>query len=264
MAKIRTIKVEFWTSEQVVSCSIPARLLFIGLWNFCDDGGNHPASCARLKMEIFPADHIMPKEIQKFVNELLHVGLLVEYLIDSESYWHVTGWHHQKIARSFTKFPPPTHPKAVFKQCLSSAQTVFEHCLNANGNGNGNENGINIMSTCSQTDQPVDNLGATQVDPIPSPSLKKYKKEAVKILEFLNEKAERNFPMTKTNLDKIIMRLKSGATAVECRQVIVQRCRKWKADEKMREYLRPKTLFNATNFDNYRGELVLPKEKRNE
>ena len=42
MARIRTIKPEFWTSEQVVDCSPTARLLFIGLWNFCDDGGVHP------------------------------------------------------------------------------------------------------------------------------------------------------------------------------------------------------------------------------
>lgn len=37
MPRIRTIKPEYWTSEQVLDLSIPARLAFIGLWNFCDD-----------------------------------------------------------------------------------------------------------------------------------------------------------------------------------------------------------------------------------
>ena len=32
MARIRTVKPEFWTDEKVVECSIPARLLFIGLF----------------------------------------------------------------------------------------------------------------------------------------------------------------------------------------------------------------------------------------
>ena len=41
MARIRSIKPEFWTAEQVMECSPMARLLFIGMWNFCDDGGNH-------------------------------------------------------------------------------------------------------------------------------------------------------------------------------------------------------------------------------
>ena len=44
MARIRTVKPEFWASEQVMECSPIARLLFIGLWNFCDDAGNHPLS----------------------------------------------------------------------------------------------------------------------------------------------------------------------------------------------------------------------------
>ncbi len=44
MARIRSIKTEFWTAEQVMECSPIARLLFIGMWNFCDDGGNHPAT----------------------------------------------------------------------------------------------------------------------------------------------------------------------------------------------------------------------------
>jgi hypothetical protein len=50
MARIRTVKPEFWTSEQVMNCSRDARLLFIGMWNFCDDGGNHPASAKTLKV----------------------------------------------------------------------------------------------------------------------------------------------------------------------------------------------------------------------
>ena len=48
MARIRTVKPEFWTSEQVAECTPIARLAFIGIWNFCDDNGIHPASIKRL------------------------------------------------------------------------------------------------------------------------------------------------------------------------------------------------------------------------
>jgi len=34
------------------------------------------------------------------------------------------------------------------------------------------------------------------------------------------------------------------------------KCREWGADEKMEEYLRPATLFNATKFAQYRGKLA--------
>ncbi len=40
-----------------------------------------------------------------------------------------------------------------------------------------------------------------------------------------------------------------------CKAVIDARVAKWGRDEKMRDYLRPKTIFNATNFANYVGEL---------
>lgn len=108
MAKIRTIKTEFWTSEQVGICSIPARLLFIGLWNFCDDGGNHPASCYRLKTEIFPADNLTLEEIRGWVDELRDTGLLFEYEAESSTYWHITGFQkHQMIRKPYYKHPPP-------------------------------------------------------------------------------------------------------------------------------------------------------------
>lgn len=107
MAKIRSIKVEFWTSEQVVSCSIHARLLFIGLWNFCDDGGNHPASSFRLKMEVFPADDFSTNDVDGWINELLGNGLIRQYSVDSVDYWHVTGFKkHQIIRKAYYKFPP--------------------------------------------------------------------------------------------------------------------------------------------------------------
>lgn len=105
MARIRTIKPEFWTSEQIVECSPIARLLFIGMWNFCDDGGNHPASTKTLKMQIFPGDDIAISQIESLVAELVAAGLLSEYLAEGRRYWNVTGWKHQKIERPSYKYP---------------------------------------------------------------------------------------------------------------------------------------------------------------
>ena len=107
MARIRTVKPEFWTSEQVVECSPIARLMFIGMWNFCDDHGNHPASYKTLKMEVFPGDDISTSEIEIYVNELLKNELIVKYDGgNGREYWHVTGWHHQKIDKVSAKHPP--------------------------------------------------------------------------------------------------------------------------------------------------------------
>lgn len=107
MSRIRTIKPEFWTSEDIVECSTNARLMFIGIWNFCDDNGVHPYSPKSLKMQIFPGDEFTLGDIEKWLVELIKNNLIRTYHIDDKRYFIVTGWHHQKIDRPNPKYPLP-------------------------------------------------------------------------------------------------------------------------------------------------------------
>jgi hypothetical protein len=120
MARIRSIKPEFWVSEQVTACEIPARLTFIGLWTFSDDEGRHPASIQRLRLEVFPGDaNISLADVEGWVNQLRTQGLVVQY--DGQEHgmlWQITGWHHQRIPKaSVSKFPPPTNDSIVPVDC---------------------------------------------------------------------------------------------------------------------------------------------------
>lgn len=110
MSRIRTIKPEFWTSEQVMECSPLARLMFIGMWNFCDDQGVHPASSKTLKAEVFPGDDITSADVQALAQELINQGLIATFTVEGKNWWNVTGWHHQLIKNpSAPKYPaPPT------------------------------------------------------------------------------------------------------------------------------------------------------------
>lgn len=83
--------------------------------------------------------------------------------------------------------------------------------------------------------------------------------QAIEILEFLNHKTGKAYRPVEANLELISARLNSGATVMDCRQVIAKKTREWSGNAKMQEYLRPATLFNATKFEQYMGELVLPK-----
>lgn len=107
MARIRSIKPEFWTSEQVMECSTTARLLFIGMWNFCDDAGRHPASSKTLKAEVFPGDDITSDEVGMMLDELEANGLIERYEVSERQYFQVTGWHHQKIEKKNVRHPGP-------------------------------------------------------------------------------------------------------------------------------------------------------------
>lgn len=108
MARIRTVKPEFWTAEQVMELSPMARLLFIGMWNFCDDRGVHPVAYKTLKAEVFPADDLLSSDVERLVGELIAQGLLSEFEAEGRRWWFVTGWHHQVINRpSKSRYPEP-------------------------------------------------------------------------------------------------------------------------------------------------------------
>lgn len=108
MARIRTIKPEFWTSEQIVECSPNARLMFIGLMNFADDNGVHPDKAMRIKMQVFPGDDLSSDCIEDLLCQLDDAGLIRRYSVAGEKYLLIKGFtKHQKIDQPSYKYPLP-------------------------------------------------------------------------------------------------------------------------------------------------------------
>lgn len=83
MARIRTIKPEFWTHEILTECSMSSRLLLIGLLNFADDNGNLYRSPKKIKMQIFPAENI---DCEPLLLEMIAHGILMEYSCSGQDY----------------------------------------------------------------------------------------------------------------------------------------------------------------------------------
>lgn len=69
--KHRGVNVDFWTDEKVVSLSPLARLMFLGSWHYCCDGGHLDATPLELKLKVLPADNCDPVEL---VEEILAAG----------------------------------------------------------------------------------------------------------------------------------------------------------------------------------------------
>lgn len=105
MARLRTIKPEFWTDERVGECPPTARLLFIACWNFADDYGGLDRSPKQLKAQAFPYDSL---EVEPLIAELLRAGLLIEYEHAGKKYLHINGFRkHQRIEKpSLPRIPP--------------------------------------------------------------------------------------------------------------------------------------------------------------
>lgn len=121
MARIRTIKPEFWTDEKIVELSPLARLLFIGLWNFSDDAGNGEGSRRQVKMRIFPGDNI---DVDPLIEELKAQGLVSEYAVEGKVYLNIRNFtRHQKINRpSQTRMYPPPKTETLTEASDKKAQ----------------------------------------------------------------------------------------------------------------------------------------------
>lgn len=106
MARIRSIKPDFWTDEKIVELEPFSRLLFIGLWNFADDEGRMVCSPKRIKMQILPADSA---EIPRLLGDLERAGLIQRYVVEGIEYLQVCNFtKHQKVdKRHPSKLPPP-------------------------------------------------------------------------------------------------------------------------------------------------------------
>jgi uncharacterized phage protein (TIGR02220 family) len=250
MARIRTVKPDFWTDEKMVELSFETRLFFIGLWNFVDDEGRIQYSPKKLKMLIFPADSV---DVPRMIQELSANGRVIVYQIDGIEYLQVINFaKHQRIdKRSDSKLPPP--PTSAESPRLpptpsdspripeSRAESPRTPTTEGNGReGNGKEE------------------KQTHVGLAPDPARQKkaeLRKTAAEIINFLNAKAGRSFDANGANADFVVARLKEGATVEDLRAVVAKKCRDWKGDEKMSAYLRPETLFGRTKFASYKGEL---------
>ena len=94
------------------------------------------------------------------------------------------------------------------------------------------------------------------------PQSNNFHKDVSEVIEFLNAKTGREYRIvnpdgSKTSTSKAVLGiLKKGYSVQDCKTMIARKAREWVGDPKMEIYLRPKTLFAVTNFENYHGACV--------
>lgn len=111
MARIRTIKPEFFTSEDIVGLSTHARLLYIALWCEADREGRFSWKPKTFKMRYFPGDSA---NIDKLCDELRQAGLVMVYIVNDQQYAFIPTFHaHQHINPREAKSQLPEPPSNV-------------------------------------------------------------------------------------------------------------------------------------------------------
>lgn len=94
MARIRTIKPEFFTSEDIVSLTPLARLFYVALWCESDREGRLAWKPKTLKMRYLPGDVCNIDELAK---ELTDTGLIEIYEVDDRQYAEILSFKNHQV-----------------------------------------------------------------------------------------------------------------------------------------------------------------------
>ena len=94
MARIRTIKPEFFTSEDVVELSAMARLFFISLWCEADREGRLRWKPKTLKLRYFPADEC---DIFALAKELTDQRMVILYEANGLQYAEIPSFSKHQV-----------------------------------------------------------------------------------------------------------------------------------------------------------------------
>jgi hypothetical protein len=112
MARIRTIKPEFFTSADICDLTPLTRLVYISLWCEADREGKLIWNQKTIKLRFFPADN--KDEFNESISELLDSDLIEIYKIDGKEYCIIPSFtKHQVINNRETDSKLPNPPRDI-------------------------------------------------------------------------------------------------------------------------------------------------------
>lgn len=126
--RIRSIKPEFWRSEDIKQLPREVRLLFIGLWSYVDDNGVGVDDYRQIAADLFALEDD-PTGTRAFVRDglatLSAANLIARYANGSKRYVFVLSWdRHQRVDKpGRPRYPRPDEGGASVGDPLTSGNT---------------------------------------------------------------------------------------------------------------------------------------------
>ena len=131
--RIRTIKPEFWRSEDIAALSIEDRLLFIGLWSYVEDNGVGRDEPQLIQCDLYPLDIFTEASVRTHggLMRLSQQGLITRFEgPDGRRYLQINSWDkHQKINRP----SKPRFPQYNAENCTLTEGSLSPHCTLTEG-----------------------------------------------------------------------------------------------------------------------------------
>ena len=208
------------------------RLLFIHLLLCADALGNCEATTTAIGDAMGrPVDE---STAAKWLSELSDVDIIRTYDDGGKRYVHIPRF------RQRLRYPKGKHPRPPSNLECSEIRELAEK--------------VRPQSDSSQTTvrPQSDEVKRSEVKRSEEKLLSSKLDDARLVLEYLNVKAGKKFLPTGANLKMVSARIAESSVDL-CKQVIDAKVVEWGRDEKMRKYIRPMTIFAASNFGSYAG-----------
>lgn len=147
MARIRSIKPDYWKSEKLAS-RLPGpegretRRMFIGLWNLAEDHGVLRGNPAYIRAELYPYDDdVTTEDVGRRLGMLERGGFIRRFGRDGSTYLWICGFEdHQRINRpSKPSLPEPSDEEmdAWREDSLSAHGVLTDDSREINAGGGG-------------------------------------------------------------------------------------------------------------------------------
>ena len=238
MARIRTIKPEFWKNEDMSKVSEPGRLLAIALLNYADDEGYFNANEKLILAECFPLTE-PSVNVHGMLTELSSIGYIrLGEASDGKRYGHIIKFlSHQKVS----------HAKA---SDIKELDILWEDSVKLHGSlteasplnrieGNRIEKNIYIPESPTK---------------LQDTAKKKIKIPIEEIIDDLNKRNGNNYSyMGNYAMRYISKQKKKGATLEQFIEVNRKMTKKW-LHTVYESGLKPKKLYDPKDFENFLNE----------
>ena len=173
--RIRTIKPEFWRSEDIAALSVEDRLLFIGLWSYVEDNGVGRDEPQLIQCDLYPLDAFTEASVRTHggLMRLSQQGLITRFEgPDGRRYLQINSWEkHQKINRP----SKPRFPQYNAENCTLTEGSLSPHCtltegsLPEQGTGNREQGRTPLLAPLTKPNPPSPRAPSWQPSPLTRP-----------------------------------------------------------------------------------------------
>jgi hypothetical protein len=122
VARIRSIKPDFFQSEKIAALPLSARILFVGMWTHADDNGVMVDNEKLINAAVWPLEDDPLETLRRTredLRRLSSVHLIARYVTENRNLIFIAGWdEHQRVSHpGKERYPRPTAEQIKAATC---------------------------------------------------------------------------------------------------------------------------------------------------